>query len=199
MVKPLATGGDDRTVILWDVANRKPLGEPLKAHSSNVLSVAFSPDGKILATSSGERRAGLEWFMPDSLIGHYDGTVIFWDVANRKPLGEPLKAHSGSAWRSIAFSPDGKTLATGGDDGTVILWDVANRKPLGEPLKAHSGSVQSVAFSPDDGKTLATGTNDTVILWDIASLKPLGEPLKAGSLGVGQLGTVLNVAYSSRW
>ena len=118
------------------------------AHSNSVFSVVFSPDGKTLAT------------------GSVDSTVILWDVASRKPLGEPLKAHSGPVL-SVAFSPDGKTLATGSDDKTVILWDVASRKPLGEPLKAHSGTVWSVAFSPD-GKTLATGSADkTVILWDI--------------------------------
>ena len=127
--KTLATGSADRTVILWDVASRKPLGEPLKAHSDAVWSVAFSPDRKTLAT------------------GSRDTTVILWDVASRKPLGEPLKAHSALV-SSLAFSPDGKTLATGSGDWTVILWDVASRKPLGEPLKAHTTFVLSVASAP---------------------------------------------------
>ena len=67
----------------------------------------------------------------------------------------------------MAFSPDGKTLASASWDKTVILWDVASRTPLGEPLKGHQDAVYSVAFSPD-GKTLASASWDqTVILWDV--------------------------------
>jgi WD40 repeat protein len=129
------------------VASRKPLGEPLKAHKDAAWSVAFSPDGKTLAT------------------GSWDEAVILWEVASRKLLGEPLTGHKGPV-SSVAFSPDGKTLATGSWAQTVILWDVASRKPLGEPLEGHTRGVSSVAFSPD-GKTLATGSDDhTVILWD---------------------------------
>jgi WD40 repeat protein len=81
-------------------------------------------------------------------------------------LGQPLKGHTG--WvQSVAFSPDGKILASGGKDGAVVLWDVAGRRMLGQPLKGHTGWVQSVAFSPD-GKTLASaGFDDAVVLWDI--------------------------------
>src|SRR5262249_31458258 len=79
-------------------------------------------------------------------------------------FGDSLKMHL-ELVLSVAFSPDGKTLATGSEDKTVILWDVANRKSLGEPLEGHSGMVRSVAFSPD-GKILATGSYKIVILWD---------------------------------
>lgn len=76
---------------------------------------------------------------------------------------------------SIAFSPDGKNLASARLDYTVILWNAAARKPLGEPLASHKDSVSSVAFSPDR-KTLASASKDyTVILWHVAKRKPLGE------------------------
>jgi hypothetical protein len=69
---------------------------------------------------------------------------------------------------SVAFSLDGKTLASGSYDGTVRLWDVASRTAL-ETLQGHTDVVQSVAFSPD-GRTLASGSSDgTVRLWDVAS------------------------------
>ncbi len=106
--KTLASGSADNTIILWDVASRQPIGQPLSAHSDYVLSVAFSPDGKTLASASN------------------DQTIILWDVASRQPIGQPLSGHS-SAVFSVAFSPDGKTLASGSLDNTIILWNLNPR------------------------------------------------------------------------
>jgi WD40 repeat protein len=104
--KTLASGSDDRTIRLWEVASRQPLEAPLTGHAEAVTRVVFSPDGKTLASGSGER------------------TIRLWDVASRQPLESPLTGHT-DAVQSVAFSPDGKTLASGSVDKTLILWDVS--------------------------------------------------------------------------
>jgi WD40 repeat protein len=150
------------------------------AHAGSVDSVAFSPDGKTLAS------------------GSFDNTIVLWDVsqpAAPKPIGDPLKAQATSVL-SVAFSPDGKTLASSSLDNTIVLWDVsqpAAPRPIGDPLKAHTDDVSSVAFSPD-GKTLASGSLDAnVILWDVsqpAAPKRIGDPLE------GHTNSVYSVAFS---
>ncbi|WP_414581625.1 CHAT domain-containing protein, partial [Scytonema sp. PCC 10023] len=99
----------------------------LQGHSSGVSSVAFSPDGKTLASGSD------------------DNTIKLWDVATGK-ISQTLTRHS-SGVSSVAFSPDGKTLASGSDDNTIKLWDVATGKHS-QTLTGHSSGVWSVAFSP---------------------------------------------------
>ncbi len=112
-----------------------------------VTSVAFSPDGALLAS------------------GAWDNTVRLWRVADGAPL-RTLEGHTDRVW-SVAFSPDGALLASGSGDGTVRLWRVADGAPL-RTLEGHTDWVWSVAFSPD-GALLASGSGDgTVRLWRVA-------------------------------
>ena len=120
----------------------------LEGHSSVVDAVAFSPDGKQLAS------------------GSLDKTVRVWDVATGATL-QILEGHS-SVVDAVAFSPDGKQLASGSSDKTVRVWDVATGATL-QILVGHSSGVRAVAFSPD-GKQLASSSSDgTVRVWDAAT------------------------------
>lgn len=188
---------------LWDVASGKPHGEPLRGHTSFVSSLAFSPDGKTLASGSFDNTIRLwdvvsgqqigapltghtYWvvsiaFSPDGKTlasGALDDTIRLWEVPSGKPLRAPL-IEKADGPNCLAFSPDGKTLASGSHEGTIRLWDVERGEQIGEPFRGHGDWVTSVAFSPD-GRTLASGSNDkTVRLWDIAGGKPIGVPLTA--------------------
>ncbi|WP_074307902.1 WD40 repeat domain-containing protein [Singulisphaera sp. GP187] len=113
----LASASWDKTVKLWDAATGKEL-TTLKGHTVQALGLAFSPDGKTLASSSG--RWGDYNYTPGP------GEVILWNLADRRPYAI-FKGHPDRIF-SVAFNPDGKTLASACCDGSIRLWDVPERK-----------------------------------------------------------------------
>ena len=163
----------------------------LTGHTSTVQSVAWSPDGKTLATGSRDKTVRLwdpatgktlrtltgsdDWVLsvawsPDGktlATATADGTALVWDVAT----GTTLRTFTcPSAVWSVAWAPDGKTLATAILDQTARIWDVATGETV-RTFTGHTGDVDSVAWSPD-GKTLATASEDkTIRIWDVATGK----------------------------
>jgi WD40 repeat protein/uncharacterized caspase-like protein len=153
-----------------------------------VTSVAFSPDGSIVATGGVESKSNLDLaammggasgqkrqknnktpdpqdIMRDLKIEAV-GQVLLWDVASGRDLGA-FKGH-GKGVTQVAFSRDGRLLASGSTDNTIRIWDVANRREL-RTLTGHTADIESLDFSPD-GKLLASSSEDGgTFLWDAAS------------------------------
>ncbi len=151
--KTIATGGDeDGTIKLWNVATAKLKSTLKTASDSDIQNLAFSPDGKTIA----------------SCDGSLDTTVELWDVASGK-LRTSLTGHiDGVAF--VSFSPDSRTLASGGRDGTLILWDVETGR-YKTTLIEHKNRIEGLTFSPN-GETLASGSWDgRIILWDTETLQ----------------------------
>ncbi|KAK9849360.1 hypothetical protein MYU51_014667 [Penicillium brevicompactum] len=156
----LASGSNDQTLRVWEIEmdpqqkleSNSDCGGSVVFSSSNRLevnrvnSMTFSPDGRLLASSSN------------------DNIVRLWDTATGR-LVQTFNGHSD--WvLSVGFSPDGSQLASGSMDRTIKLWNVTTGV-LQQSLEGHSETVRSVVFSPD-GQLLVSGSNDkTVCVWDL--------------------------------
>jgi WD40 repeat protein len=169
-------------VLLWDAVHRRalpPLSTAIVSGSTTsyegVSSVAVAPNGRFVAGASHN----------GSLTA--DSFVFFWDLEQRTRV--QVRPGTKSDMESMAFSPDGRTLAIATDDNTIILLDALRHNRIGT-LKGHTDWVTSVAFSPD-GRTLASGSRDhTVILWDVSRRSRINAPM------IGHTDVVASVAFS---
>ena len=149
-----------------------PAVDSISAHSDQVTSLAFSPDGKMLASASD------------------DLSIILWDTSTWEQVVEPLVGHEeGSECEnyheyvcphqinSLSFSPDGRILASAGRDMTIRLWNPSTGESIGDPLTGHDDWISQVAFSPD-GTILASASWDgTILLWDPSTGESIEPPL----------------------
>lgn len=215
--KTILTGSKDTTARLWDVQTGhilrifgtqiSPVYRP--GHTSSVNSVAFSPDGRFVVTSSRDRTArlwnvqtgdlvrtfrnnGAVWsvtFSPDGkyiLAGVRDNIALLWDIESGA-IVRTFVGHTGTVW-SVAYSRDGKYVLTGSGDNTARLWDANTGESL-HVLSGHNGVVNSVAFSPDN-KHVITGSDDaTARVWDAET----GQTFRILS---GHNGSIWSVAFS---
>ncbi len=154
--KQLASGSDDKTIKIWDVATGK--SKTLTGHSDGVNGVSFSPDGKLLASASS------------------DHTIKLWDIATGKNI-KTLTGHTSSV-KAVIFSPDGKWLVSGSEDRTIKRWDVATGKAI-NTFSGHRNIITNLSLS-NDGQLLASSARQVipehkgeVILWDLKTLSNL--------------------------
>lgn len=195
--RTLATGGDDGRVVLWDAATAAPIGA-LAAHTGPVGHVAFDGAGRRLATASDDgsvrvwdlgsdgratsvtsiaaRRAAAKAvaISPTTAllaVAYADGVVALLSAADGAPLATftgHVDPKTGTGAAGVAFSPDGRYLATGGEHTTVILYEVASRAEVARYTHGNQwGNVISLRFSADS-RTLATaGVGRAIMLWDV--------------------------------
>ena len=182
--KHVVTGSADRIASLWNAATGKRIRVfqdrrlDEDEHCGGVATVAFSPDGKQVLTGMAYEKG---------LASLRLGTAArLWDVATGRRIRD-FAGHIGGL-QSVAFSPNGKQVLTGGDDKTARVWDIASGKEM-ITVRGHTAQVTSVALSPD-GKRVLTGSWDkTARLSDAAT----GREVRAFQ---GHTGGVTSVAYS---
>lgn len=198
----LLASADGERVTLYQMPVGNPVADLHFGPGVVVDRVAFSPDGKLLATSndptgitpaevsiwdmSTRQPLGAKFparvfaFSPDGHViateGESGNTVVLHNLRTRRLVGGPLTGNNGRLV-AVGFSKDGRRIAAGTQDGSIIIWDLDEPKPVAKTLTGHRSRVNAVAFSPD-GSVLASGSGDgSVILWDTQTSQPTGSPL----------------------
>ncbi len=150
-------------VQLWDVASRSRVGRGIAPAGGSVLSVAFSPDGTLLAT------------------GSYFGRLDLWDVATQTRRGEPMRV-TDDGFQGVTFDPDGRLVAAGGATGPVRVWRLADQRPAFPPLSGHTGPVTAVAFDEAGSFLATTSAFGGTRLWDPATGIGYGDELVGSAI-----------------
>jgi WD40 repeat protein len=203
----IATGSYDHTARIWD-ADSGTWERTLRGHSDRIQSVAWSPDGRILATSASDNTVRLyeassgaldpmfqkEQYPVGSIAwsprsefawGSANGTIRIWDMKT-KTLRWTLEGHTNIVL-SMAWSPDGRTMASSSIDRTIQIWDTETGRRLRD-IEAHYRTVTSVSFSYDGRLLASKSLDDTVRIWRCDTwqlVKELAEPATLSSIHAG--------------
>ena len=193
--KQIVSGSSDKTIRLWDLEG-KSIGLPLEGHSDSVESVAFSPDGKQIVSGSSDKTIRL-WDLRVPLIDKpivrcdqpimsvafnstgdqlisgsagYKKQVLWLRDLQGNLISSPFEGHQDFI-RSVAFSPDDRTIVSGSDDETLQFWNL-EAKPIGDPILCSSrghvmATVYSVAFSPKGDRLASGGGGGNLQVWDL--------------------------------
>ncbi len=178
---------DDEKIEIWSVAAQKQMGNALLGHTDKVSCMVFSPDGKILTSGSGSS-TGSGY---DSNFNGQENSIRLWSVEKQQQIGHVLTGHSNKI-SSLAFSFNGKILASGSEDKTVRLWSLETLNSLAKLPMGHSKIITSIAFNSDN-KMLASVSEDyTLRLWSMNLLTPIHKFLGGDSFKKG----IYSVAFS---
>jgi eukaryotic-like serine/threonine-protein kinase len=165
----LATATEDNRIKLYDLTSARIM-VTFPGHSDKISSLAFSPDGTVLASAS------------------WDCSVKLWDVASKNPVPRVLTTYT-SAALGVAFSPDGKYLVTTGSEPPLRIWKVGTGEAVLPELAGHTGWGNVVTFSSDGRLLASTGHDGTIIVWDFAARTARHQLL-------GHSGPVFALAFS---
>jgi WD40 repeat protein len=161
----LATGGMDRVIRLWDVAGRKEVRQ-LVGQEGSIWGLAFAPDGKRIAAVTAVGKYNF----------HANGTdraVRVWDVDTGQ-VRQTLTGPASGSW-SVAWSPDGRVLATGGEDHQIRLWETTTGGERTR-LYGHEGPVTALAFTADGSRLVSASSDSTALVWDLRSVGGPARP-----------------------
>jgi WD40 repeat protein len=200
----IASGSQDATARWWDAATGQPIGEPLRVGDDDVRMLLPTEDGRLVSFGSvntvrlwdaGTRQPiGEPLRLPPNPLLHatYNtvthlvaaqtepgtGTIQLWNADTMRPVGQPIRQDQPVDF--IAFSRDGRIVATGSTGGAVRLWDAGTGQSVGAPMTGNAW-IDDITFSADGHMLAAADNNNALHLWNTQTSQPVGNAMRVDS------------------